>query len=106
MGDTFDKVKKGMKEIAGGVKEGVEDTGKGIKDTARRATDSDTYTGNEDAGNREYNEPGGKEPMNPEDIGQDAIDRGQDTGITEEGQTGTDSPEAEEKYRKKGMTEV
>jgi len=109
MGDTFDKVKKGMKEIAGGVKEGVEDTGKGIKDTARRATDSDTYTGNEDAGNREYNEPGGKEPMNPEDIASHeptAVQRDQDTEIREEGQTGTDSPEAQEKFRKKGMTEV
>ncbi|HJR84504.1 MAG TPA: hypothetical protein VJ772_03940 [Nitrososphaeraceae archaeon] len=50
--------------------------------------------------------PAGKEPMNPEDIGQDAIDRGQDTGIAEGGQTGTNNPEAQEKYRKKGMTEV
>ena len=32
------------------------------------ATDSDTYTGNEDAGNRQFNESGGKEPMNPKDI--------------------------------------
>jgi hypothetical protein len=52
------------------------------------------------------NPAGGKEPMNPEDIGQDAIDRGEDTGIAEDGQTGTNSPEAQEKYRKKGMTEV
>ena len=56
--------------------------------------------------NKKENPSGGKEPMNPEDIGQDAIDRGQDTGITEGGQTGTNSPEAQEKYRKKGMTDA
>jgi hypothetical protein len=33
--------------------------------------------------NKKENPSGGKEPMNPEDIGQDAIDRGQDTGIAE-----------------------
>jgi hypothetical protein len=56
--------------------------------------------------NKKENPAGRKEPMNPEDIGQDAIDRGQDTGIAEGGQTGTNSPEAEEKYRKKGMTDT
>ncbi|HEY7777762.1 MAG TPA: hypothetical protein VIA09_04405 [Nitrososphaeraceae archaeon] len=55
---------------------------------------------------KKENSAGRKEPMNPEDIGQDAIDRGQDTEIAEDGQTGTNSPEAQEKYRKKGMTEV
>jgi hypothetical protein len=56
--------------------------------------------------NKKDNPAGGKEPMNPEDIGENAIDRGQDTEISEEGQTGTDSPEAREKFKKKGMTEV
>ena len=56
--------------------------------------------------NKKETPAGRKEPMNPEDIGQDAIDRGEDTGIAEGGQTGTNSPEAQEKYRKKGMTEV
>jgi hypothetical protein len=56
--------------------------------------------------NKKENRIGGKEPMNPEDIGQDAIDRGQDKGIAEGGRTGTNSSEAQEKYRKKGMTEV
>jgi hypothetical protein len=32
---------------------------------------------------KKENPAGGKEPMNPEDIGQDPIDRGQDTGIAE-----------------------
>jgi len=55
---------------------------------------------------KKENPAGGKEPMNPEDIGQSAVDRGQETGITEGGQTGTDSPEAQEKFRKKGMTQT
>jgi hypothetical protein len=56
--DTFEKVKKGVKETA-----------EGIKETAEEAIDPDTYTGSDDERkNREYNEAGGKEPMNPEDI--------------------------------------
>jgi hypothetical protein len=95
-GDTFEKVKKGVKDVAGEVADKAEDV-----------VDPDTYKGSDkkdEQGN--YNESGGKEPMNPEDIGQNAVDRGQDTGITEEGQTGTNSPEAQEKYRKKGMTDA
>ena len=72
---AFDKVKKGFKEAGEGVKDVVGGTAQGVKeavdDTAERAervTDSDSYTANEDAGNRQYNESGGKEPMNPEDI--------------------------------------
>lgn len=35
-----------------------------------------------------------------------AVERGQETGITEKGQTVTDSTEGQEKYRKKGMTDA
>jgi len=107
--NAFDKVKKGFKETAEGVKQGITDTAEGVKNTAEKATDSDTYTDNEDVANRQYNESAGKEPMNPEDIAShepSAVRRDQDTEITEEGQTGTDTPEAQEKYRKKGMTET
>ena len=56
--DTFEKVKKGVKETA-----------EGVKETAEEAIDPDTYTGSDDERkNREFNEAGGKEPMNPEDI--------------------------------------
>jgi hypothetical protein len=56
--DTFEKVKKGVKETA-----------EAIKETAEEAIDPDTYTGSDDERkNREFNEAGGKEPMNPEDI--------------------------------------
>lgn len=107
--NSIEKVKKGIKETAEGVKEGLEDTAEGVKNAAERATDSDTYTGNEDAGNRQYNESGVKEPMNPEDIASHdptAVKRDQDTNIAEGGQTGTDTPEAREKYKKSGMTEA
>lgn len=52
---------------------------------------------------------GSKEPMNPEDIASHeptAVNRFDATEITEEGQADTNSPEAREQYRKKGMTEV
>jgi hypothetical protein len=124
---SFDKIKEGFKKVVGGsaevvegtaqgVKETVEDTKEGVEETAedvnektREGVNSDTYTGNEDNANREYNESGGKEPMNPEDIASHeptAVQRKRDTEIAEDGQTGTDSPEAQEKYRRKGMTET
>jgi hypothetical protein len=126
--DSFEKVKKGLKETAEGVKEtaegaaeglvetaeGVketaEDAAEGVKETGEKVTDSDTYLGSDkDTEKRDYNEAGGKEPMNPEDIAAHeptAVKRDQDTEIAGEGETGADSPEAREKFRKKGMTET
>jgi hypothetical protein len=100
MGDTFEKVKKGVK-----------DTAEKITDSAEKVADPDTYTGSdqEKEVNREYNEAGGKKPMNPKDIAghePTAVKRDQDTEIAEGGQTGTDSPEAREKYKKSGMTDA
>jgi hypothetical protein len=99
MGDTFDKVKEGVKKVAGKV-----------EDTAEDVVDPDTYTGSDkERENREYDKAGGKEPMNPEDIGSHeptAVERKEDTNIAEGGQTGTDSPEAREKYKKSGMTDA
>ena len=57
MGDTFDKVKEGVKKAAGKV-----------EDSAEKVVDPDTYTGSEDEKDVRENEKGGKEPMNPEDI--------------------------------------
>ena len=59
MGDTFDKVKEGVKKAAGKV-----------EDSAEKVVDPDTYTGSEDEKDVRENEKGGKEPMNPEDIGE------------------------------------
>ncbi|MDW0199767.1 MAG: hypothetical protein QOA15_02375 [Nitrososphaeraceae archaeon] len=85
--NAFDKVKDGVKKVVGGgaevvegtaqgvkeavedTKEGVEDAAEDVKDTEENVVDSDTYTGSDDKReNRDYNESGGKEPMNPEDI--------------------------------------
>ena len=100
VGDTFEKIKKGVK-----------DTAEKVTDSAEKVADPDTYTGSEEEKEikREYNEAGGKEPMNPEDVAghePTAVNRDQDTEIAERGQTGTDSPEAREKYKKSGMTDA
>lgn len=50
-----------------------------------------------------------KDPMSPENIREHeptAVQRDNDTEITQEGQAGTGTQEAQEKYRRKGMTEV
>lgn len=50
-----------------------------------------------------------KDPMSPENITEHeptAVQRDEDSEITQEGQAGTGSQEAREKYRKSGMTEV
>jgi hypothetical protein len=109
--DTAEGVIEGVKDTVKGVKEGVEETAEDVKDTAEEVVDADTYTGSdkEKEVNREYNKAGGKEPMNPEDIGghePTAVKRDQDTEIAEGGQTGTDTPEAREKYKKSGMTDA
>jgi len=107
--DTAEHVIEGVKDTVKGVKEGVEETAEGVKDTAEEVVDVDTYTGSDDEReNREYNESGSKEPMIPEDIAEHeptAVKRDQGTDIADEGQTGTDSPEAREKYKKSGMTD-
>ena len=99
MGDTFDKMKKGLKKA-----------GSKVEDTAKDVVDPDTYTGSDkERERRDYNEAEGKEPMNPENIASHeptAVKRDQGTDIAEEGQTGTSSPEAREKYKKTGMTDT
>ena len=100
--DTAERVIAGVKDTVKGVKEGVKDTAEVV--------DADTYTGSDDEReNREYNESGSKEPMNTEDIAEHeptAVKRDQGTDIADEGQTGTDSPEAREKFKKSGMTDT
>jgi hypothetical protein len=110
--ETAEGVIEGIQDTAEGVIEGIQDTVKGVKegvkDTAEEVVDADTYTGSDDEReNREYNESGSKEPMNPEGIAEHeptAVKRDQGTDIADEGQTGTDSPEAREKFKKSGMT--
>ena len=97
MTGTFDKIKKGIK-----------DTAEKVTDSAEKAVDPDTYTGSPEEKKRDYTEAGGKEPMNPEDIAghePTAVKR-EGTYIADKGNTGTDSPEAREKYKKSGMTDA
>lgn len=108
--DTAERVIKGVKDTVKGAKEGVGETAEGVKDTAEEVVDTDTHSGSDDEReNREYNESGSKEPMNPEDIAEHeptAVKRDLGTDIADEGQTGTDSPEAREKFKKSGITEA
>jgi len=57
MGDTFDKVKQGIKETA-----------EKVEDSAEKVVDPDTYTGSENEQEYRNNERGGNGPINPEDI--------------------------------------
>ena len=67
--ETAEGVAEGVEETAGGVKESAEDAAEGVEETAEKVTDSDTYLGSDkEIEKRDYNEVGGKEPMNPEDI--------------------------------------
>ncbi|HET6727244.1 MAG TPA: hypothetical protein VFH19_04355, partial [Nitrososphaeraceae archaeon] len=73
--------------------------------TAEKVTESDTYsTSDEETEKRDYNEAGGKEPMNPEDIAAHeptAVKRNQDTEIAGEGETGAESQGHVKNFAKK-----
>jgi hypothetical protein len=63
-------------------------------------------TSSEEEKNKNYK---GKDPMSPEKITSHeptAVKRDSDTEIAEGGNTGTNTEEAKEKYRKEGMTKV
>ncbi|CAN5586762.1 hypothetical protein BH18THE1_BH18THE1_00820 [soil metagenome] len=84
-GDSFEKVKKGIKETAEGVKEGIEETGEDVKEGAEEVTDSDTYVDTKDESEVTENEADGKEPMNPDDISEHeptAVKRDQNQGTS------------------------
>ena len=121
MGEIIDKVK----DKAKGVKDAVVDTTKDVAGKAKDTVDSSTQTSSSSTG-REYEEGAAgtntnrksdplteysdKEPMTPAKINAGeptAVKRDpSDQKITSEGQTGTNTPEAQEEYRKKGMTKV
>lgn len=121
MGEIIDKVK----DKAKGVKDAVVDTTKDVAGKAKDTVDSSTQTSSSSTG-REYEEGAAgtntnrksdplteysdKEPMTPAKLnieGPTAVRRDpNDQKITSEGQTGTNTPEAQEEYRKRGMTKV
>ena len=121
MGEIIDKVKEKAKDL----KDAVVDTTKDVADKAKDTVDSSVKTASK-SGNREFEEGtagtnknrtsdpltefSDKEPMTPAKlkIGEPtAVKRDpNDQKITSEGQTGTETQEAQEEYRKRGMTKV
>lgn len=117
-----------MSEIIDKVKEKAKDVKDAFVDTTKDAADKtkDTIDPSSSDGNRRYEEGGpgtdvnrtddplteyrDKEPMTPAKLNAGeptAVKRDpSDQQITSEGQTGTNTPEAQEEYRKRGMTKV
>ena len=122
MGEIIDKVKDKVKDVKDKVVDTTKDFADKTKDTIG---DSSTQTSSTSAG-RKYEEGvagtntnrksdplteySDKEPMTPAKlrVGEStAVERDpNDQKITSEGQTGTNTPEAHEEYRKRGMTKV
>ena len=122
MGEIIDKVKDKVKDVKDKVVDTTKDFADKTKDTIG---DSSTQTSSTSAG-RKYEEGvagtntnrksdplteySDKEPMTPAKlrVGEStAVERDpNDQKITSEGQTGTNTPEAQEEYRKRGMTKV
>ncbi len=126
MGEIIDKVKDKVKDV----KDAVVDTTKGVADKTEDTVDSSTSDTNQSysasGSDRKYEEGGpgtdtsrnddplteyrDKEPMTPSKINAGeptAVKRDpSDQKITSGGQTGTETPEAQEEYRKRGMTKV
>jgi len=111
----------------GGVKDKVVDTTKGVAGKAKDTIESSTDRNRQSSGRDIIYEEGGpgtdvtrnddplteyreKEPMTPSRINEHeptAVKRDpRDQTINSGGQTGTDTPEAQEEYRKRGMTKV
>jgi hypothetical protein len=119
MSEIIDKVKEKAKDV----KDAFVDT---TKDAADKTKDTIDPSSSSSDGNRRYEEGGpgtdvnrtddplteyrDKEPMTPAKLNAGeptAVKRDpNDQQITSEGQTGTNTPEAQEEYRKRGMTKV
>ena len=121
MGEIIDKVKEKAKDV----KDAVVDTTKDVADKTRDTVDQ-TENASVNLTDKEYEEGvagtnknrqsdpltqySDKEPMTPAKLNTGeptAVKRDpSDQKITLEGQTGTDANEAQEEYRKRGMTKV
>ena len=128
MGEIIDKLKDKVKDA----KDAVVDTTKDVAEKTKETVDpshtdnSQSYSSSSSGGDRKYEEGGpgidtsrnddplteyrDKEPMTPAKINAGeptAVKRDpSDQKITSSGQTGTNTPEAREEYRKRGMTKV
>jgi hypothetical protein len=130
MGEIIDKLKDKVKDAKDAVVDTTKDVAGKTKDTVDPSSDrSDQSYSSSSSGSgsdRKYEEGGpgtdvsrnddplteyrDKEPMTPAKINAGeptAVKRDpSDQTITSAGQTGTDTPEAQEEYRKRGMTKV
>ena len=122
MGEIIDKVKEKAKDVKDAVVDATKDVEEEVKDT----TDPSLKTSSSNLDDKEYEEGtagtnknrqsdplteySDKEPMTPAKINAGdptAVTRDpNDQKITSEGQTGTNTQEAQEEYRKRGMTKV
>ena len=121
MGEITDKLKEKVKDAKDTVVDTTKDVAEKTKDTVDSSLRTSTISNDKEyeegvAGtntNRKSDpltEYSDKEPMTPAKLkveGPKAVKRDPtDQIITSEGQTGTDTPEAQEEYRKRGMTKV
>ena len=121
MGEIVDKVKEKVKDakdtVVDTTKDAAEKT-KGMVDstmgTSSLSTDKEYEEGIAGTTMNRKSDPlteySDKEPMTPARLraeGPTAVKRDpNDQTITEKGQTGTDTPEAQEEFRKRGMTKI
>jgi hypothetical protein len=121
MSEIIDKVKEKAKDV----KDAMVDTSENVAEKTKNTLESSSQTSSSST-DREYEEGvagtntnrksdplteySDKEPMTPARLrveGPTAVRRDpNDQTITSEGQTGTDNPQAQEEYRKRGMTKV
>ena len=121
MGEIIDKVKEKAKDVKDSVVDTTKDVADKTKDTLGQSentsvnsTDKEYEEGVAGTNKNRQSDPlteySDKEPMTPAKINAGeptAVTRDpNDQQITSEGQTGTNTPEAQEEYRKRGMTKV
>jgi hypothetical protein len=121
MGEIIDKVKEKAKDVKDAVVDATKDVADKTKDTIDQAentsvnsTDKEYEEGVAGTNKKRQSDPltefSDKEPMTPAKLNTGeptAVKRDpSDQKITSEGQTGTDTQEAQEEYRKRGMTKV
>jgi hypothetical protein len=121
MGEIIDKVKEKAKDAKDAVVDTTKDVAGKTKDTLDQSentsvnsTDKEYEEGVAGTNKNRQSDPltefSDKEPMTPAKLNTGeptAVKRDpSDQKITSEGQTGTNTPEAQEEYRKRGMTKV
>ena len=120
MGEIIDKVKEKAKDVKDAVVDTTKDVADKAKDTVGQTENSSVnstdkqYEGVAGTNKNRQSDPltqySDKEPMTPAKLNTGeptAVKRDpSDQRITSEGQTGTNTQEAQEEYRKRGMTKV